>query len=118
MQHCNGWELGWWGCSIAALQWGGSCGGGVQHCSTAWGWIMWGGGATLQHCMGVLWGGCSSVAPRGGAVGGLQHCSTAWGCCVVRLQHCSTAWGCCVGVAALQQHMGVLWGVCSTAAPR
>ena len=106
------------GGSIAALHGMGAVVVEVQHCSTVWGWIMWGGGATLQHRMGVLcgevaalqhrvgvlWGGCSPAAPRGDAVGGLQHCSTTWGC-----------WG---GVAALQQHMGMLWGICSTAAPR
>ena len=107
------------GGSIAALQWVGAVVVGVQHCSTAWGWIMWGGGATLQHRMGVLcggvaalqhrvgvlWGGgFSTAAPRMGAVGGLQHCSTEWGFCGW-LQHCSTACGCC-------------GGGCSTAAPR
>ena len=61
----------------------------MQHCNR---WIMWGGGATLQHCMGVLGGG-------------LQHCSTAWGCCGG-------------GDAALPQCVGMVWWGCNTASPR
>ena len=87
----------------------------MQHCKGG----SWdGGGAALQHCMGVdhVGWGCNTAALHGGAVGGLQQCSTAWGCCggIAALQHCMGVL--CGEVAALQHRVGMLCGGCSTAA--